>query len=211
MVCCLLLSGCAIFGVVAAKMAPLPTIQPRYANLGGQSAAIMIWTDPGIELDYPSLPLDLGSAIQKKLLDVAAADPKRQKHLKDMTFPYPAASVVRFQQEHPEIEGQPVVEVAPRLSGITRLIYIEIDSFQTRAESAIELYRGEVTANLKVIEIENGKGTVAYSESGVTAIFPPKSPAEGVPNSTDLRIYRGVVDEFSTEVVCRFISYTQEE
>src|SRR5436190_22513806 len=91
------LAGCAIIGVIAGKVLPLPTIEPKYLGLAGKTTAIMIWADTGIQIDYPSVQLDIGASVQKKLLDAAIVD-KKQKQIQGITFPYSAASVVRFQQ-----------------------------------------------------------------------------------------------------------------
>ena len=42
-------------------------------------------------------------------------------------------------------------------------------------------------------------------------MFPPKSPEEGVPNKGELWAYEGTVEEFTTEIVHRFVPYQQEE
>jgi hypothetical protein len=202
-------AGCEVLGVLAAKVGPPPTIHPQYVGLSNQTVGVMVWADTGVEIDFPSIQLDVGSSLQKKLADALAADPKRQKHLAGMTFPYPAASYVRYQEEHPEIQGLAATEIAVRL-GVSRLIYIEVDRFQTRSDSAVELYRGELVASVKVIEVEGGRAKVAYEESTVDAIFPPKAPAEGIPASNDLKIYRGLVGEFTTVMAKKFITYQEE-
>jgi hypothetical protein len=206
----LLNSGCAVLGVIAAKVTPPPTIPPKYVGLANQSVGIMVWADTGVEIDFPSLRLDVASSLQKKLTEAQTVDAKHQPQLQGMKFPYPAASYVRYQQEHPEIEGLPAVEIAPKL-GDARLIYIEIEGFQTRSDTAVELFRGELTASLKVVEVVNGKAHVAYQEGGVASVFPPKAPAEGIPSSNDLKIYRGLVGEFTTDLAKRFISYQEEQ
>ena len=55
----LLLPGCAILGVAASAMPP-PTIQPRYTGLAGQKVGVMVWTDPGIRIDWPTLQIGTG-------------------------------------------------------------------------------------------------------------------------------------------------------
>jgi hypothetical protein len=61
-----------------------------------------------------------------------------------------------------------------------------------------------------VVEVAGGKAKVAYQEGGVAAQFPLKAPAEGIPNSNDLQIYRGLINEFTTQLAKRFISYQEE-
>lgn len=208
--CLLAIAGCAVLGVIAAKAGPPPTIHPKYTGFANQTVGIMVWVDTGVEIDFPSLRLDVATGLQKKLIEAQTVDGKHQKQLEGMKFSYPAASFVRYQEEHPEIEGLPAVEVAPRV-GVSRLIYIEVERFQTRSDTAVELFRGELVASLKVVEVVNGKAHIAYQEGNLAAVFPPKAPAEGIPASNDLKIYRGLVGECTSELAKRFISYQEEQ
>src|SRR5438132_10750195 len=78
----LFLSGCEIPGALAGKIMPGETVQPKYVGLAGQSVGVLVWTDRGVQLDYPTLGLDLANSIQKKL----AADIKKEE-LKKSSFP----------------------------------------------------------------------------------------------------------------------------
>lgn len=200
------LAGCAILGVAAQAMPPAQ-VQPRYSKLQGQSMAVMIWTEHGVRLDWPNMPLDLGANIRDKFV---AAQKEKLKQLKDSTFPMSSAAVIRFQEDHPEAEVQPILEVAPQL-GVSRLIYIEIQAFQTRSDASVDLFKGSALASIKVVEVEKGKATVAYQEDGVRATFPPKGPEEGIPAGDDSKFYEGTIDALSTEIVRRFLPYEEEQ
>jgi hypothetical protein len=195
-------AGCAIFGV-AAQALPEPKVPARYSGLRGHSVAVLAWAPRGLETDYPALRLDLVAAIQSRL---QAAQQARKAELKDATFPHAPASLVRFQEDHPELERSPVVTVAPRL-GVQRLIYIELENFQTRSDQSVELYRGSATISLQVVEVEGGQATVGFAASGLTTIYPPNASAEGVPNADDARIYRGTVDLLATSVAHQFYAH----
>ena len=195
-------AGCAALGVAAHAM-PEPKVRARYAGLRGHSVGVLVWAPRGIEIDYPALRLDLVTAVQSRLKTVQQA---RRNELKDATFPHAPASMVRFQEDHPELEHSPIVNVAPRL-GVERLIYIEIENLQTRSDQAVELYRGSATISLRVVEVEGGQARIAYQESGLTSVFPPSAPAEGIPNADDARIYRGTVDQLATGVARRFFAH----
>src|SRR5688572_22448278 len=124
----------------------------------------MVWAQPGAQIDWPKLRLDVAGGVIQKLLQ--AQDPAaKTKTLEGTTF-VRADSVVRFQEEHPEIEGEPIADVAPRLGGATRVIYIELEEFETRADASVELYRGLATASIKVVEVDPaaGRAQVAYEE-----------------------------------------------
>jgi hypothetical protein len=194
-------TGCSIVGV-AAHALPEPKVPARYNGLRGHRVAVLVWSPRGLETDYPALRLDLVTAVQSRL----KARQARKTELKDVTFPHAPASLVRFQEDHPELERSPIVTVAPRL-GVERLVYIELENFQTRSDQAVELFRGSATISLRVVEVEGGAAKVAYEESGLGVVFPPGAPAEGMPNADDSRIYRGTVDLLATGVARRFYAH----
>jgi hypothetical protein len=197
-----LISGCNILGV-AAQALPPATIAPAYDKLKGQTVGVMVWAERGVRIDFPTIDLDLASAIQSRLEKAAPKD------LKNTRFPVKPVSIVRFQKDHPELEGAPITEIAPRL-GVSRLIYVEIENFATRSEQSLDLYRGNLTATIKVIEIEAGIAKVGFEENRVAATYPPKAPAEGVPGAGDYRIYVGTLDAFATEAANRFLPHEEE-
>jgi hypothetical protein len=136
----------------------------------------------------------------------------KTKELEGVTFPTTPAAVVRFQQNHPEYEAVPPAEVAAKL-GARRVIYVEIENLQTRSDASVELYRGSASATLKVIEIPEGaqKGTVAYDEGHISAVFPPHAREEGRPEGNDFTYYRGIVDALTTELAKRFVPYEEDQ
>jgi hypothetical protein len=207
-----LISGCVAVAAAAYKLQPPKTIKPDYTNMVGQSIGVMIWIDRGIRIDWPGLQLDLANSIDHKLKaethDAKGKD--KAKVLHDATYPVLPASIIRYQMDHPEIEALPMTDVAPRL-GVSRLIYVEVDDFDTRSDRTVELFRGTAKATVRVIEIaHDGTAKVAFEKSNVTASFPPKSPPEGVVNLGDAKTYVGIVDAFSTEIVHLFVPYQVE-
>ena len=202
-----LLSGCTLIGVLASKVVPPPTIAPQYTGMQGQSVAIMAWAPDGTVIDFPNVRLDLAGSLQQKLEQARDA---KSRELKGVTFPTPASSIVRLQENRPELEGAPLTDVAPEL-GASRLVYVEIEFLQTRSDAAVELYRGSASATLKVVEVAaDGTAKVAYEESGITAVFPPGAREEGTPDGNDFVMYRGTVQELTSEIAKRFIRHAEE-
>ena len=177
----------------------------RYKGLAKQRVAVMIWTERGTRVDYPSLQLDLGNVIQAMLLSKS-----KEADVKDIQFPYEVRSVIRFQREHPELEGRSVTEYAQRISGITRLIYVEVGDFTTRSDTAVQLLRGAIAANLKVVEIQNGKSKVAYEANNLQSYFPPKSK-EGVIDVPEQTIYAGTVQAMGRQIAELFYGHMIED
>lgn len=197
------LHGCAAAEII--DRAIPKSVDAQYKGLAGQKVAVMIWADRALRIDYPSLTIDTANATQSCL--IAKTD---QAELKDTQFPWEARSVARFQKEHPEIEGRPVTEYAQRISGITRLVSIEVAEFSTHSDMAVQLLKGNMTGNVKVIEIENGKAKIAYERSGITVAYPPKAPA-GVSTMPESGIYAGTVQAFGLEVAQLFYGHVIEE
>src|SRR5262249_20305293 len=98
-----------------------------YAGLKGQRCAVLVWADWRTRTEYDQIQLDTARYLTSRLQEQA----KVQKE-KDAKTPQIATqfldprSVVRFQREHPELNGLPIVEIAPRL-GVTRVIYVEYE------------------------------------------------------------------------------------
>jgi len=200
------LSGCAFISQLGGA---LPNIEKAsYTNLAGQTVAIMVWAeDNGVRMDWPNVHLDLAQMIQQKMLANQASD--KPAELKGTRFPVSPASVVRFQEEHPDLAAESVADIAPRL-GVTRVIYIEIRSFGTRAEAAADLFRGNVTALVNVVEVNQGKGRVAYTDDTLHVSFPRTAPEEGLPNLGDFPVYHGTLDGLANEIAKRFAPHAND-
>jgi hypothetical protein len=196
---------------MAYKLAPPPTIQPKYTNMAGQTIGVMVWADRGIRIDWPTLQIDLANSIDKKLKEQTkdAKGKDKAKSLIGSTYPVQPASILRYQKDYPEVEAMPITEVAPKF-GVSRLIYVEVEDFATRSAQAVELFRGTLKAMVRVLEIADGKSTVVFEQS-IQASFPPKAPPEGVPNAGDMRTYVGTIDAAGTEVVHLFVPYQLED
>lgn len=206
-----LAGGCALFGIAANAMPRM--VRARYAGLAKHSVGVMVWADRGVRTDWPAIQLDLAAGVQRKLQDAEKTDKRRE--LEGATFPVDARSMVRYQQDYPQIEGMNVVDVAPKL-GVSRLIYVELVSFQTRSDLSLELFKGNATATVKVVEISQdpatGKKTakVALEVGDLAVTYPKKGPSEGSPGLSDYAIYAGTVNELTTAVSQMFYEHEEE-
>jgi len=200
------LSGCALFGVIA-QAAPPSTVGAEYKGLAGKSVTVMAWADDnGVQIDWPNVHLDIAQMIQSKLK--VAQKTAKPKELLNTTFPVSPESVVRLQQDNPELAGESIEQIAPRLR-VSRVIYVEIHNLQTRSTDADDLFRGEVNGSVRVVAVTNGKGHVVFTRDNIRAVFPKNSPEEGMPNHTDYEMYRGVLDEFTTQAAVLFFAHEQ--
>ena len=203
---CGALAGCNVLGALAYKM-PQPEIDAAYKGLPNKSVGIMVWADKSLLLDWPNMQLDVGNSVINKMLVAQKTD---VKDLKGTKFPYPPASYIKYQKEHPETEIQPVTQFAGKL-GVDRVIYLEVKDLSTRADGGAALFLGNITVSMKVIEIDSkGVSTVAYPET-IKVQFPEKAPKEGILNAGDRQIYAGSVDRVTTEIVKRLIQHPDDD
>lgn len=201
----LLLAGCPLIPIVAQA---LPKIVPaQYPGLQGKSAAVMVWAERDITINYPTIQGDIMAGILRKLQDAQAK--QKPAELKGTTFPVSWQSIRRYQMDNPDADNAPIAEIAATV-GVKRLIYIEVSEFQTRSDISNDLYRGSIAASLKVVEYENGKAKIAYDEGNIVVKFPPKGPDEGVLNIGDQRTYLFTINEFTTQIARKFYKYETE-
>lgn len=205
----LALTGCQIIGVVSHAMPPA-TVMPKYAGFAGQTVGVMVWADRGIVLDWSSrIQRDLARSVQSKLEEEVARG--KVKELRGTSFPVKPESILKFQQDHPEIEDAPITEVAAKL-GVDVLVYIELEDFTTRPDGGVDLFRGTGEATVKVIEIDPATKTakIAFEENAVTSTFPPQAPPEGMPTIGDYKTYMGTVDALGGVIALRFIPHPED-
>lgn len=198
-------AGCNVAGAIMGKL-PKPDIEAAYKGMAGQTVGVMVWADRSLMIDWPNLQLELASTIDQKLRQ---AMKNGTEELKGTTFPYQPASFIKFQMEHPEVEALPIVDVAPRL-GVSRLVYVEINSFSTRANESTVLFLGHMDVNLKVVAVENGVGKVVYEEPGIRVRYPRHATREGELDKGDRAMYIGTLDEISTQVAVRFFKHPDD-
>ena len=202
----LLLSGCQIFGIFAQAMPN--NVAAAYPGLKGNDVTVLVWTEHATATDWPAMAIDITAGVQNKLKAAQASD--KPKELEGTTFPVTPQSVAKFQMTHPEAASMPIVDVAP-IVGVKRLIYVEVTKFQTHSDMAVntDLYRGQITAEVRVVELANGKAKIAYQDS-VTAKYPGNAPTDGVTGLGDSKTYVGTLDAFCTVLAQRFYKHEED-
>ena len=208
----LMAGGCQVLGIIASK-APAPTVPPAYDGLAGQTAAVWVWVDPAIDLDYPRLSLDLASRIQSNLEKARDEGSGRQrKELEGLQFTIVPESIVKYQKRDPTLNMRPITSIAPRLD-VDRLIYVEVMDFTTQGGAAPGLLRGEAQVNISAVEIDAARqnATVAFQEQALALAFPDFGASEGTTTLTERVTYEGLGRLIADQATLRFISHPQED
>ncbi len=200
--------GCEPLGYLANTVSGVNDVPASYKDLANHTCGILVWADQGLRIDQPNLEIDCAQNLQGKLEIASKAGAKEVDKIKFVD----ADRLARFQEDHPELDGAVVTDYAGRLP-LQRLIYVEIEDFQLKPVESVELYRGEVKATIKVVQIDGGNAKVVYEEDGVTSTFPAHVTAEGapLPDGELDKFYAGTIDAFTTEVSKRFFTHDSED
>ena len=214
-------SGCVALGAAASKLPP-PTVPAAYDGLAGQTAAVWVWVDPAADLDYPTLSLEVATAVQKRIETARDLGSRRQrKQVEGTSFPYPPSSIVRYQKQDPALNALPIRELAPRI-GVERVLYVEVADFTTNGGAVSGLLRGVAELNINLVETDGRPATatrpatgepakIAFVEQGIRVSFPPKGPSEGSNLLNERQVYAGTVDAIAAAVADRFLPHASEE
>ena len=197
--------GCALMGAAAYKFRGNTVVKPAYTGLKGQTVGVMAWADRELRIEHSALQLDVSRGVYEKL---RKSQSKGADELAGAKFPRAAApdAMVRFLYDNPKYSTDSIPDIAPRL-GVNRLIYLEVDDFSLHPEEVPELYRGHLSALIRVIEVDqDGQSKVAF-EDRVQAVWPPNVPDEGRPDLGDRVTYIGTLEAFTTAVVQKFVTY----
>jgi hypothetical protein len=201
-------AGCSLVGVAAYKFQGPLVVKPSYTGLKGQTVGVMAWADRELRIEHSALQLDVSQGVYEKLRKSQKAG---AEELAGAKFPRTAApdAMVRFLYDNPRYDTESIPEMAPRM-GVSRLIYLEIEDFSTHSADIPELYRGSLSALLRVIEVDPaGQSKVAYQDR-VQAVWPPNVPEEGRADLGEQVTYLGTLDAFTTAVLQKLVTYEKE-
>lgn len=212
--CLTSLTGCNIIGALA-QVVPPPDVGAAYTNLKGQTVGVLVWVDHGPKIDYPSLQADVAKSLTAKLTEMTQPKDKKGKPVPELAgvqYLNPM-TVIRFQEDHPELEGLPPTDVATRL-GVTRVIYVEVKDFRTHAPDSPDIFKGLLSASVEVLEVTPGPNKVAtpgYTNPSMEVEYPPDRP-EGlaIGDTSAQTLYDKTVDEFTDQVSLLFIRHPEK-
>jgi hypothetical protein len=205
-----LIAGCNGGGFAGEGSAPTPPA--TYSGLARQNVAIMVWADWPTRIQDDSIQFRLSQQLQSRLAALYTGDKKLEATAPQFINP---ASIVRHQREHPELDGQPITDIAPRLAirtadgqlmRATRVIYVEVEQFQIQSPQSIMILKGHAKATLRVIDVVDGKGTKVFEDSDIEVSYPTNAPEGVVPSDTVnvLTIRDGTVGLLADYLAARF-------
>jgi hypothetical protein len=203
----LVCSGCnSELGVAASAVTGEVDVKPVYSGFKGQKIAILVWADEGITADHPRITAEVANGLQDKLQQAIDA---KVDVWKGTTF-FDNSAVFSYQEAHPESQSDPAEQIALQFP-ITRLVYVEVQSLSLHPGESMDLSRGDIVADVKIIEVNDGKSKTAYENDNVSALFPADAPPEGLTGLNENEVYAKTLDALTTELGKLFVPHTSEE
>ena len=206
------LSGCNIFGFIAAKSQSDVRVTAAYNDLHGQSVAILVDADERQHLEHPDLETDLAKYIKTCLQESKAKELEKTKY-------QDPDKIAQFQAAYPQLRGLPPTEYAHML-GVTRVIWVEVRTFSTREDVAVELLRGAGNCNLRVIEVKPqvaDSAKITWSENDIGARYPDQEGERQneviLPgaNDTAQSVYQKTCETMALRIAEHFYEHDQNE
>jgi hypothetical protein len=67
------------------------------------------------------------------------------------------------------------------------------------------MFRGSAVASLRVIEVVDGVGRIAFQEEDITVVWPVGGTEDGSPRGSDIQFYVGTLSTLADELAARFV------
>lgn len=186
-----LLAGCQIMAVPFILFGEEPTkrVPAEYPYLEGKKVVVMVWADQDTLFEYPEVQLEVAAHIEEAC----------KSKVKTVAF-VPSRSVADVQKSEPDWDRQPPALMGTRFHA-DRVMVIELTNYATREPENAHLFRGRISANVKIYDAERPDAGPLY-KSVVETIYPPDTPGEW--GSTDRGVRKATMEAFAGDVAGKF-------
>jgi len=195
-----MLMSCEVAGVAAYAVAggpPKINVPAEYKGLDGQSVAVLVDADLSILFGHPLAQLE----VCQRVTDEIAAHVPGVKVLD-------AKQVVDFQQRNIYWNTKLPAELARRL-GVTRIVLVDLIEYRLHEPGNVHLWKGQVSANVGVIEANSATPNDKAYSTLVSAQYPPDRSAD-ILDSDERTIRLALLDLFARGVVGKFYDHQVE-
>ena len=168
---------------------PTKTVKAEYPYLADKRLCIVVRAPDEMLFEYPNLPWEIAdharAGLEGNVRGLSIVDPKK---------------VVDFQRSDPAWEQMDPAALGKKFDA-DRVLEIDITQYATREPESPFLYRGHITAAVRIYNTEYPNTQHAY-ESEVRTVYPPDGPGK---YGTNDRVIRGAtLDAFGQDVATKF-------
>ena len=186
-----LILGCKALAIPFVPFMEEPTkpVPAEYPHLEGRKVAILVWADSETLFEYRNAQLELSEYVLAAL----------KGNLKKVTF-VPNRTIVDHQRGDPDWDRRSPAALGNEL-GAERVLMLELTQYTTREPESPHLYRGRISANVKVYDCSHAESAPTY-RSNVETIYPSGSAAEW--GSSDASVRDATMRAFAADVAGKF-------
>jgi hypothetical protein len=143
---------------------PTKNVPAEFPHLEGKKLGILVWADNDTLFEFRNVQLELSEYVAASL----KANVKKLNLIANRT-------VVDYQRSDADWDRKPPAEVGAAL-GADRVLLIELTQYTTREPDSPHLYRGRISANVKVYDTSVANSSPTY-KSTVETVYPPGAAA----------------------------------
>jgi hypothetical protein len=139
-------------------------VEAEYHGLEGQTIAVIVAGQPGLEFDYPFARANLHMALVQQL----------GKHVKDSKF-------VNY-NEIEELQNDTLRWISTSMFDMgqaiqaDRILYVDLILYTLTADNSVNLLQGQVVADVRVYEIDGPQPEKAVYETEMEIAYPEGAP-----------------------------------
>ncbi len=176
-------------------------IHPEFDKLAGKRVAILVWTEPATQFDYPHTRLELATYVSDKL-----SAEMTQRELE--TEVVDSRDVADFIQRNPDAQEDPYA-VGKKFDA-DYVIFIEVLRFQMRDPTQPQFLRGTVEAAVSAHDIKADPDQLKrYELVPVMCLFPEGTPILMTRTNAPM-VRQTTYHKFAEEVAKKFYEHTVE-
>ncbi len=168
---------------------PTKTVKAEYPYLTDKKLCVVVRAPDEMVFEYPNLQLEIADhvrvAFEGNVRGLSLVEPKK---------------IVDFQRSDPAWETMDPAALGKKFEA-DRVLEIDLTQYSTREPDSPYLYRGHITAAVRIYNTEYPNTQHAY-ESEVRTVYPPDGPGK---YGTNDRVIRGaMLDAFGQDVAAKF-------
>lgn len=187
-------AGCQSLAIPFLLWGPEPTrtIPAEYPYLEGRKVAIVVWADRDTLFEYPFVQLEVSEHVSVPL----------KANVRGISI-IPNRTVVELQKRDPDWDRIPPARLGARL-GADRVVLVELTLYTTREPEATHLYRGRISANVKVYDTAYPDSAPTYRTT-IETVYPPDSPGQW--GTDDRAIRKAMMESFANDLARKFYEH----
>lgn len=187
----LALPGCQLAGALAVMLPPpKKTVKAEYPYLNNEKLCVLVNAEMETLFDFPHVQYELSEYIAKDI----------ETNITGATLVAPR-TIDELQQRDPRWAMRDPARIGAQF-GATKVMVVDLTQYATREADSPHLYRGRISANVRIYDCEYFDHQPTFSAS-IDTVWPSDSPA-GAWGIDDTEVRDATMRQFSTELVNRF-------